>query len=960
MDTMSCEFTPTGLLLRKDGLHFSQWAADAPPPFRAAYATLVCLAEENTEELLRDESSSFLLPHSDATELPEAEARALGIPQRAPFSLSIQHRGTLAAPDFRFQYQLFNDGRPVIGIKRIGCIVSHGARSWRLSAAHFALLDGMDLLNASLGDSLEERMRVFAKFERFLSEQAKSSVNVSGYLATTHVSVAGAFSLRLRVQDGAFRLEPVLHSNAPLDETHPPELLSPEQQSAFLQNHERGRGRYAIGGSHYLVVEDDLQRALDLVAEIQTRGESEQTDFFRNPRSFLRTAYGDSFPEETLSALFVETPRYLSDRVKGIGPWDPPVIPWVKLPANLWLPPEDLGIEFEDVRLALNSGKALELIQRVELAIERGEPQVLVEGQPVPATEQTLDALRTLGSLAGTPANAIHRGMRTQAGRTVLLIERDFHEYEKATQRHPRSTATKLWLPVGLKSTLKPHQEEGLHWLQNTWQEGRSGVLLADDMGLGKTLQCLAFLLWLRHARPERQEGQGGFLIVAPTGLLKNWEREYALHLDESGRRLLGPPLGAYGTGITRLRRGDGNDLTRGGVTLRTEDLTSAEWVLTTYETLRDYHHSFATVHWQVIAFDEAQKIKRPGTLVSEAAKAMNADFTIAITGTPVENRYADLWSIVNTVDRRSLSLIGAGSLKEFSGKFESSPTEEVLRELRMHLSEPEGRALMLRRMKHEILEGLPPKTEYKATAAMPPEQARLYAEAVARARGIRERGAMLKALHELRAISLHPWLMNDQEPADLTAFATASARVSQCFRFLREIQARGEKVLIFVDSKRMQKWLRIVMPTVFGLAAPPPCISGEVPGIRRQSMVDAFQGSPCGFAAMLLSPRAAGVGLTLTSANNVIHLDRWWNPAVEDQCTDRVYRIGQERSVQVSLPLAKHPDPRIAENSFDLTLDRLMERKRGQSRDLLDPSAISDQDANLLFRSVCIESNDP
>lgn len=951
---MNNELTSEGFILRNNGNHFSQWGVGGTASLCAACATLAALAEESGAELLRDNGSAFFLPHCDAAALAEIEARALGLPPRSPFSLSIQHKGTLAAPDFRFQYQLFNDGRPLIAPHRVGCTVQTGLKTWRLSASHFALLDGMDAMNSGLGASMDERMRVFARFERFLSEQAREAVNVSGYLAATHVAVAGAFSLRLRVQDGGFRLEPVLHANAPGDGIQPPELLPPEQHETFLRNHESGRGRYALGGSHFLVVEEDLLRALDLVAEIQTRSHGQQTNFLRNPRSFLRAEYGDTLAEEILDALFIETPQYLSDRVKGIGQWEPPVIPWVKLPANSWLPPEEVGIEVGGVRVAVKAAEVDEIINRVEQAIARGEPQVDVGGQPVPATHETLEALRSVKSLASKTAEEIQRDAQTSSGRTVLLIERDFDGSANAQQNHSRISATDLWLPVGLQSTLKPHQEAGLRWLQTTWRDGRSGVLLADDMGLGKTLQCLAFLLWLRHAHSERAVGEGGFLIVAPTGLLKNWEQEYETHLDESGRRLLGKPLAAYGAGLTRLRSGTGNDLARGGVSLRTDEIASAGWVLTTYETLRDYHHSFAMIRWQVLAFDEAQKIKTPGTLVNEAAKAMNADFTLALTGTPVENRYADLWSIVNTVDRRALSAIKGGSLKEFSAKFENSPCEAELHQLRIHLTEPEGSSLMLRRMKNDILDGLPPKTEVKAPAIMPSEQARLYADAVARARSVRERGAMLKALQEFRAISLHPWLMNDEEPSDFTTFVKSSARVVECFRILREIQARGEKALVFVDSRRLQKWLRIVMPSELGLAEPPACISGEVPGARRQAMVNAFQSLPNGFAVILLSPRAAGIGLTLTAANNVIHLDRWWNPAVEDQCTDRVYRIGQEKAVQVSLPIAQHPDPRIAETSFDLTLDRLMQRKRAQSRDLLNPPAMSDQDTAELFRNVC------
>ena len=195
---MTYQLTPEGFLLRCEGRSFSRWSADGSSALRAACATLTALGEESTAELLRDGGSTFLIPHANAAALVETEARALGLPPRSPFSLSIQHRATLASPDFRFQYQLFNDGRPLIAPHRIGCVLQMGAQSWRLSEAHFALLDGMDVLNSGLSDSMETRMRVFARFERFLSEQSREAVNVTGHLAATHVAVAGAFSLRLR------------------------------------------------------------------------------------------------------------------------------------------------------------------------------------------------------------------------------------------------------------------------------------------------------------------------------------------------------------------------------------------------------------------------------------------------------------------------------------------------------------------------------------------------------------------------------------------------------------------------------------------------------------------------------------------------------------------------------------------------------------------------------------------
>ena len=968
--TFQHEIHPDGFILHLPDaavgrVPFESWTAKAPSSAGIACASLSALREESQEDLLRDAGRGFLLPHAAAARLPEMEARVLGLPERSPFTLSIEHRGTLGQPNFQFKYQFFEpDGRPVIAPKRIGAAILLGNRHYRLSDAHFALLDGIDEFNALLGDSLDERMRVFARFEDYLSKHAQEAVRVTGYLTSTHVAVAGAFSLKLRVADGRFTLEPVLHARKPAtqaSESSEPELLPPEQQERFHEQHAKGQQRYALGGQHFLVLQPELQTALDLVKEMQSRGDAQQTEFFRNPRGFLRAAYGELASEDALETLFIETPQYLSDRVKGIGQWDPPVIPWVRLPSNPWLPPEEVGIEVEGLgKIPVPVAELPRLIEKVEQAISKNEPTVEHDGQSLPATDATLSALKSAQSLTSQTAEDIRKGAKdteSRAGeRTVLIIERDFLEIEEGRNRTVRSSSVDLMLPIGLASSLKGHQEVGLRWLQEAWRSGRSGVLLADDMGLGKTLQCLAFLLWLRQVRPQSSGNVAGFLIVAPTGLLKNWEQEFEKHLDESGRRQFGPPLRAYGQGLARLRHGTGNDLTHGGVTLKPEDLTAAGWVLTTYETLRDYQHSFATIHWQAMVLDEVQKTKTPGTLVTEAVKAMNADFTMALTGTPIENRYADLWCIVNTIDRHALGHLGGGTLREFSAKFERDPDEKDLRELRKFLLEPgDGSpALMLRRMKQDIIEGLPSKTEYKRSAMMSQEQAVLYSEAVERARTIRVRGKMLEALHEFRKISLHPWLASDEERDDLNGFVSSSARVTECFKALEEIRKLGEKVLLFVDSRRMQKWMRVAIQSAFSLPELPVVLSGEVPGPKRQEIVNRFQNLPPGFAVILLSPRAAGIGLTLTAANHVIHLERWWNPAVEDQCTDRVYRIGQDKAVHVILPLAQHPDPKLAPVSFDLTLDQLMTRKRVRSREILDPPSLGDGEAEELFKRVC------
>lgn len=253
---------------------------------------------------------------------------------------------------------------------------------------------------------------------------------------------------------------------------------------------------------------------------------------------------------------------------------------------------------------------------------------------------------------------------------------------------------------------------------------------------------------------------------------------------------------------------------------------------------------------------------------------------------------------------------------------------------------------LMMRRLKEHELRDLPPIRHCPLSRAMPPPQRAAYEQAVRSARTADSPGAVLSALQQLRSISLHP--EPDAAVSD-EAFILLSARLAETVRVLDECAARHESVLVFLDHLDMQARLAGLIQRRYGLARAPEIINGTVAGHRRQAFVDAFQKGE-GFDVMILSPRAGGVGLTLTRANHVIHLSRWWNPAVEDQCTGRVYRIGQSRDVQVHLPLATLD----GSASFDQNLDQLIARKRRLMHDaLVPPEATAAADQDELFRST-------
>jgi SNF2 family DNA or RNA helicase len=586
------------------------------------------------------------------------------------------------------------------------------------------------------------------------------------------------------------------------------------------------------------------------------------------------------------------------------------------------------------------------LRERIENAIGTNQKNVSVDldgrAIDVPASYETLaalEALRAARSSSGQAADsAPPPGKNTSptSEKETLVIKPNEHEIQVEGYFAKRS-APALGAPSGLASRLKHHQVEGLDWLQKAWTFGRPGVLLADDMGLGKTFQSLAFLAWLREGMVSGVVERAPILVVAPTGLLENWRAEHDRHLSAPG---LGQCVQAYGRALANIRKVS----QEGRPSIDVDALRQADWVLTTYETLRDYDRDFGQVRFSALLFDEAQKIKTPGVRITDAAKAMNAEFRLALTGTPVENRLADLWCITDAVHPACL-----GDLKTFSATYEKDPDLERLQLLKSFLDVWHGgRApLLLRRLKEDRLPDLPRPVQRVSEAVMSGAQLAEYEAAIEDARQISKPGAVLEILQRMRAISLHPGgnpVMSDSD------FIAASARMRIAFDALDSIASRRERVLVFLDDLDLQARMAGIIQRRYGMAAPPMIINGSVAGATRQARVDRFQVGPDEFDAMILSPRAGGVGLTLTHANHVIHLSRWWNPAVEDQCTGRVVRIGQTRNVEVHIPISLLPQGNA---SFDQNLHALLERKRRLMRDALLPPNATEADRNELFQAT-------
>jgi hypothetical protein len=522
-----------------------------------------------------------------------------------------------------------------------------------------------------------------------------------------------------------------------------------------------------------------------------------------------------------------------------------------------------------------------------------------------------------------------------------------------------------------------PHQEEAIRWLANhaercgkpaKWDEGQkfwgAGALLADDMGLGKTLSALLFLSeWHRAWSNKLGTTPPACLVVCPLSLVDNWRQEIEIAFSE-GQNPFSRVVRAIPDGNLRefFATPDGKDrikmdrnlpsqaidqygLRFGDGSMRSLDQPGTI-VLTTYTTLRDYRFSFAGCNWSAVVFDEAQNIKNPNALQTVAAKALKGFFRIALSGTPVENHLGDLWSLMDAVEPGAL-----GSFKEFRETWirpirnDPSQLQAIGEALRERLD-----PLILRRTKEGSLKGLPKKHLVPVCLKMTAEQAMYYDEilyganaAVDDERPDQRANRWLASMWELRRISLHPALLGDaivesaSNVRQSRKFLARSAKLGWLLEQLDRIRDNREKVLIFSIQKKLQDLLSSHLSVIYGMKVPvingdTKAISTRKPNETRLGLISEFSEAN-GFGICVLSPIAAGAGLNITAANHVIHLERHWNPAKEDQATDRAYRIGQTKDVFVHLPMLEHPTRDIT--TFDTGLDRLISQKKRLSGSL-------------------------
>jgi superfamily II DNA or RNA helicase len=648
--------------------------------------------------------------------------------------------------------------------------------------------------------------------------------------------------------------------------------------------------------------------------------------------------------------------RY-SERVEGFGLEKPYYLPFIArktgsegwFPDNVFFamqyqpdgspPPVAIGLSGENIQQfeqALASAKQGNLTEFLPPGFP--QPIALKEGESLVAAfrQAQLDvAARTFDPEKARPV----------ARKNGLIIKPNLQkvDYAEPGGDLSHSARSQPLLPRALRSdvALLEHQRAGVAWLQHLWSRSPGacrGALLADDMGLGKTLQLLTFICSCLESDPAIDP----VLVVAPVSLLENWKEEidkFFLPGTLSVLTLYGPALRAKRLPQAAIQE----ELLHAGVArlLIRGWLGNAKVVLTTYETLRDLEFSLASQKWSVMVCDEAQKIKTPNAMVSRAAKKQNARFKIACTGTPVENTLTDLWCLFDFIQPGLLA-----SLKDFAERYRR-PIEAETEEEKTRVEELRKRIApqTLRRTKAEVAKDLPRKIVDRGCRSLliSEKQRAYYGDALANFKSGDGAGSSAGLNNHLGLLLYLRTVCSDPRPPGpgclppqpLAELEKYSPKMRWMLSELLRIQAREEKVIIFCEFKELQRTMQRAIFERLGLVVD--IINGETSAAgertdNRQKRIAHFQHKP-GFGVVLLSPLAVGFGINIQAANHVIHFTRTWNPAREDQATDRAYRIGQTRDVVVYYPVV------VAEDfvTFDEKLDQLLEVKRKLSQDMLN-----------------------
>lgn len=903
------------------GLHSLWWRQAGLRWDEEDLKRVILLRQLEDDEALAAADETLYLPYVQWHQLDAEDQLGLGVGKPLPFAGKLVAVGDVGTENFEIRLEFRDDQNQRLELSDLkGPFLRCDHARYYLNPEQWRLLEMVEESKEWLRPR-DVQARLLA-MGRLLAAAEAAGIPADPYLAKQHVVAPETILPLVRVGSEVDTLE----VTPGFDGREPDAKLQRQ-----LDTGEPVKGIYQYnredGSSARVLLSEPIQEAVAQLRKVRKLKGKERRHFLDAPEEFL------SHPSIDLSDF--------GDRVVGIVAQRVRFYPQIPSSETEWVPTVALKIEDEcglqdPWEMVVDAADVEQMLGQLQAAQRENISTFEFKGLDFPANSVIERKLTELSKRLQPPDLGNEEKPSERAPRLELEIKENIEslEYQKVSGEMP-AVAVELEPPASLLPGIEllAHQREGIAWLQALHRNpSAQGALLADDMGLGKTIQLWTFLEWirLREASPKPS------LIVCPVSLIHNWEDEY--------HKFFGGQHGLPHYAFAKLH-GDNTRSHLKGKNLDLDKLAKYPYVLTSYETLRQYHLDLPRIDWACVVLDEAQKIKSPATQVTRAAKALKADFRVASTGTPVENHLSELWCIVDFIEPGRL-----GCLKDFLKEFPADPTQAD--DLTERIQQRCG-SMLKRRLKSHIQQGLPAKSHSSPRVKMSSLQQRQYRSALALAR--KQDGTALPILSLLQALRrLCAFHQGADVCPDIDSLREASAKFAWLLQTLDTIRSRQEKVILFIELREFQRLLAHWLGEHYGLSIR--TINGEVSTSRekegsRHQILQEFNQQP-GFQILILSPLAAGVGLTITCANHVIHYMRHWNPAKEDQATDRAYRIGQTKDVFVYYPLCVHPDFK----TFDEGLHDLLERKRELATRALFPSLYGEVKPDEVWGSLVAE----
>lgn len=973
----------SGVLLFVEPAKFAELKRGQGQAFQKMQLVALRMLEE--QGLAEPMANGYHIGAENIAGLDDEQADVLNLPPRFPGEFHTEISGRTGNSGFRVIATTVINGQTAPFTRKGPFIYLTSTEIYRLTPPELFALQALDHHQHLLPDDRGEGANLRLMAELQTAQRNGMNLDLGHFHKLDVVVPEGIGVVATKMPDGSLFLSPSLG-----DGSTPEELGKRWDQLDFETD---TGGALRIGKRVVLLEPEKIQAVKEVFGNRRIPADKVQ-EFIETPGAFL-------------DASLVNLELGFSVRVEGVGKLQHMEFGEADAKKQDWFALDKLPAPPESLPKVIQSEEELTQFQEaVEAAWGQGADTLSFNGETIDVSdrqavsaqlEQITDKLRNPQSNAelledDTPFSKEKLSL-------VLKEAEELHAELQQKAKHSPSTAEPDW---GLYARQPfPHQKEGISWMLSLIEQARNeradnlyrlqGALLADDMGLGKTYMGLVAVGEYLRRQKESDKQQKPVLVVAPLSLLENWE-------DEVGVTYNGIPFKDIvvlqsGRDLAKYRvKGEKREAAQMAEILDNDQVLDEDairyalhigpdagakrldqerrLVLATYQTLRDYQFSLCRIDWGMVIFDEAQNIKNPNTLQTRAAKGLKADFKLLATGTPVENSLGDFWCLMDTAQPGLL-----GNWTTFRDTWikpilaaDDESRDSVRASLGQELRDNVG-PFMLRRVKEDQLTGLPSKTircgvpqqdhgnvvyAKELTSTMSGYQLRAYEDVL---KGYRDqqatedmRGKALSVLQQLREISLHPRLRHEKElitndAGSARKVMSESAKLQVLLTSLDAIRKRGEKVILFMVTKRLQRLLKLWLDQIYGLDIA--VINGDTAAVSeksdvlsRKQLIAEFE-AVSGFNILIMSPVAAGVGLTVVGANHVIHLERHWNPAKEAQASDRVYRIGQTKPVNIHLPAVLHPEY----DAFDVHLDRLLRGKLMLKDAVVTPEAVSENE---------------